>query len=334
MPISQPVRPSLALTLGDPGGIGPEVLLKSLQSFKTHELSSFVIVAPFRFIEKEMKRLRLRFNLRILYPNDPVFTQTGFLSVLDFPSKYSAVKVGKIASSNAHIALSSLGKATELCLRKHVRGMVTAPLSKASIQRIESRFIGHTEFLAKACGVDRFAMMLVGEPLRVTLVTIHTALQDVPRFITTQNVYEKIMLTHEYLKTFFKIRSPRIAVAALNPHGGEQEAFGKEEKRAITPAILKAKKRGVRVCGPVSGDRIFYEAYHGQHNAIVAMYHDQGLGPLKMIAFERGVNLTLGLPFVRTSPDHGTAFDIAGKNSADPSSMTEAIYVARRLVKT
>jgi 4-hydroxythreonine-4-phosphate dehydrogenase len=176
-------------------------------------------------------------------------------------------------------------------------------------------------------------MMLVGEKLKVTLVTVHKALRDVPGSLTIDGVYKAIMITHKYLKEFFRVKTPRIGVAGLNPHAGDEGLFGDEEERIIIPAIRRAVRSIRNICGPIAADALFYETAKGRFDAAIAMYHDQGLGPFKTLYFRAGVNLTLGLPFIRTSPDHGTAFDIAGKGKADPSSMIEAIRLASRLLK-
>ena len=211
---------------------------------------------------------------------------------------------------------------------------MTGPVSKSAIRSSgAAKFTGHTEYLAHKTRTKDFAMMFVGESLRVTLVTRHIALKSVPSSINTDAVYRAIALTHKYLKRYFAISSPRIGVAGLNPHAGEGGLFGNEEARFIIPAIKKASRRMAGITGPIPADIIFHEALNEKFDAVIAMYHDQGLAPFKMLYFNRGVNLTLGLPFIRTSPDHGTAFDIAGKGIADPSSMIEAIKLGSLLAK-
>lgn len=216
------------------------------------------------------------------------------------------------------------------CLAGELAALVTAPISKKLLHDAGYRFAGQTELLARVAKAGKFAMMLTGGPLRVALVTTHAPLSQVPRLITAKKITEVIELSHDVCRRF-GIRHPRIGVAGLNPHAGESGLLGDEERRIIAPAVRRAVRKKINVTGPWPADTLFHKAYHGEFDAVVAMYHDQGLAPLKMIAFDSGVNLTLGLPFVRTSPDHGTAFDIAGKNIARPDSMIAAINLAANL---
>lgn len=216
------------------------------------------------------------------------------------------------------------------CLAGELAALVTAPITKDLLHRAGYPFVGQTELLAHLSRTKRFAMMLAGGSLRVALVTTHAPLRNVAKLITTQKIVEVVELSHEICRRF-GVRRPRIAVAGLNPHAGEGGLLGDEERRIIAPAIKRAARCGIAVGGPYSADTLFYRATHGQFDAVVAMYHDQGLAPFKLIAFDNGVNLTLGLPFVRTSPDHGTAPDIAGKGIARPDGMIAAINMAARL---
>jgi 4-hydroxythreonine-4-phosphate dehydrogenase len=215
-------------------------------------------------------------------------------------------------------------------MHKQVDGIVTAPISKEALKMAGFTWPGHTEMLAEISRTKQYAMMLVGGPLRVILVTIHTALKNVPELITRQRILRVIRLAKKACD-MLKIRTPKIAVAGLNPHAGEAGIFGEEEITQIVPAIRQANREGIPVSGPYPPDTIFHKAYQGEIDIVVCMYHDQGLIPLKMIAFDKGVNVTIGLPFIRTSPDHGTAYDIAWKGTANPSSMIEAIKLAGRL---
>lgn len=216
-----------------------------------------------------------------------------------------------------------------LALRGDADALVTAPINKASMNRAGFRIPGHTEFLAELSGTKRFEMMLVGGPLRVVPVTRHVALKDVPRLLTKKKIEEAIALTDQELRRSFGIKKPRIVICGLNPHAGERGLFGSEEERIIAPAVKAARRRtGSALTGPLSPDALFRDAYLGRYDAEICMYHDQGLIPLKMISRGAGVNVTLGLPFVRTSPDHGTAYGIAGKGVADPGSMLAAMELA------
>jgi 4-hydroxythreonine-4-phosphate dehydrogenase len=229
------------------------------------------------------------------------------------------------------IGFDAIQQAVQILKADKADALVTAPVNKALIHNSGISFQGHTEYLAKVTNTEKFAMMLCGGPLKVTTVTRHIPLKKVADAISQEKIIEAVMLTHGALRTFFGIKRPRIGISALNPHCGESGNIGTEEKDIIEPAIIKIKKIVADINGPISGDVIFYMAYNGRLDAIISMYHDQGLGPLKMIAFEKGVNITLGLPFIRTSPDHGTAYDIAGKGIANPESMKEAIKLAAKM---
>jgi len=236
---------------------------------------------------------------------------------------------GSKGVSSGRASIEYVDRALDIVRALEADAIVTAPVSKSSIQKAGfPRFQGHTEYLAERTGTKKFAMMFVGDGLKVSLVTRHIALKLVPDALTTALVSDTISLTHEFLKDRFGIKSPRIGVCGLNPHAGELGAFGTEEAKVIAPAIRRCAKTLKNVRGPIPADSAFYDALNKKYDALVAMYHDQALAPFKMLYFKSGVNLTLGLPFIRTSPDHGTAFDIAGKGIADPSSMIEAIRLA------
>ena len=222
----------------------------------------------------------------------------------------------------------AIKKAVDIMKKGKAHALVTAPVSKEAINKSGIPFQGHTEYLAKSTNTKIFAMMLCGGPLKVTIVTRHVPLKKVSGILTQAKIIEAVRLTDACLKKYFGIKNPRIGVCALNPHCGEGGKIGREEQDIIIPAIKKIRQFIPKIQGPISGDVIFYMAYSGKLDAVISMYHDQGLGPLKMTAFEKGVNVTLGLPFIRTSPDHGTAYDIAGKGIANPTSMKEAIKLA------
>ncbi len=243
--------------------------------------------------------------------------------------KLNPIRIGKISRSNAAFAFAALEQATLAACRGVVDGLVTAPVHKTAMRMIQKHFQGHTEYLAKTSGSKAYAMMFVSPRLKVTLVTIHVPIKKVSGLVTQRGVFEKIFLTDQFLRSKLKIRKPKIAVCALNPHGKET---GVEDEAVIRPAVRKAQGKKISVFGPLSADQLFHDAFHGRFDAVISMYHDQGLAPFKMIAFRDGVNVTLGLPFIRTSPDHGTAFDIAGKGKADARSMHAALNLAARLV--
>ncbi|MBP9866410.1 MAG: 4-hydroxythreonine-4-phosphate dehydrogenase PdxA [Candidatus Omnitrophica bacterium] len=332
--------PVIALTAGDPGGIGPEIIVKTLKSAKRSRRAAYVVVGTstaFKLL-KDKTGLSLPWQL-ITRAQVPRLT-AGSLSFLDvtpqalarMPSKKPLTvqpRPGRIDSLNAAMALAALECAASMACAREIQAIVTAPLNKTAIRRILPGFHGHTEYLAEAAGVKKFAMMFVSPRLKVTLATIHVALKNVSEKITKEGLVEKMVLTNEFLKKRMKIRRPKLGIAALNPHGRET---GTEEDRVIVPAVKAAQKLGILAEGPVSADRLFFDAYHGVYDGLISMYHDQALAPFKMIAFYDGVNTTLGLPFVRTSPDHGTAFDIAYQGKADASSMRASLVLAESLI--
>ena len=325
--------------MGDPGGVGPEVVLKALSSFKKNHKIAYLMIGPLQALQ--------RFPW---FKEKIVFTSTKNASSIQTPGIYffditkqaselllkkhrkitaPVIRAGKISIENSAFAWAALAWAAKNAALGNVDGIATAPVNKSTMRLFDPKFHGHTEYLAQTAKAKSFAMMFVSERLKVTLVTIHEPIQKISRLIRKKNVAEKIKLTHEFLTRRYKIKNPRIAVCALNPHGKET---GVEDEREIRPAVEFATRQGINAVGPLSADQIFYDAYQGRFDAVIAMYHDQGLAPFKMIAFEEGVNLTLGLPYVRTSPDHGTAFDIAYQNKANPVSMLSAIRLAENLI--
>ena len=248
------------------------------------------------------------------------------------PKRDGIPPLGRVSAAGGRAAIEAITGAICLALGRRVDAIVTAPISKEAIRAAGSPFPGHTEMLATFTGAKRHAMMLVGGPLRVSLATIHVPLAQVPSLITTRGVREVIELTWDAVRSF-GLRRPKIAVCGLNPHAGEGGMMGDEERRIIAPVVRALAKKGIPVSGPYPADTIFFRAARGEFAAVVAMYHDQGLGPLKTLAFDTGVNLTLGLPIIRTSVDHGTAFDIAGKGIASPESLLAAVELAATMAR-
>lgn len=228
-------------------------------------------------------------------------------------------------------AIDKIDRAVQLIKDGSIKALVTAPVSKEIIARTRPNFIGHTEYLAAKFKVSKVATMFVGRRLKVVTLTRHIPLASVAASLDKNEILDTIELSHSALIKYFKIEKPKIALCGLNPHCGEGGRIGNEEIRIISPAVLRAAKKGIKVYGPVSADAVFYQALAGEFDLVISMYHDQGLAPFKMLEFNRGVNLTLGLPFIRTSPDHGAASGIKGRNIADPASMVEAIKLALRL---
>ena len=308
-------RKTIGITLGDPCGIGPEVTAKALAKILPRLPVEILVIGDQKVFECFGGSIR---NPRL-----------HFLDLSNVPAKYFSP--GKPNPVGARASLEYLNTAIELLKRKNIAALVTAPVSKESISALGIPFEGHTEFLAEAFGCKHFGMMFVTDFLKTILVTRHIPLNQVSAAINPRNIFETIELIFSSLRKQFKIKNPRIAVCGLNPHAGEGGTIGREEKTKIVPAIQKAKRAGMNVFGPLAADTLFCEPMARRYDAVVAMYHDQGLIAIKSLYFSKVVNLTVGLPFVRTSPAHGTAFDIAGKNKADPSSMIEAIKLAVQL---
>ncbi len=316
--------PVIAFTLGDPGGIGPEIIAKSLQKKSLRSSFQYILFgssAPFERLKSPSFKTSIK-NGKLMF----VDVTAEALQKKNIPPGFDP---GKVTYRNAALAMESLRQATQAAVRGDVDAIVTAPIHKTGMRLIDPHFHGHTEYLAHEAGVRKFAMMFASPRLKVTLVTIHEPLRKVASLLTSQLILEKICLTKDALKKRFGIQKPRLAVCCVNPHGRET---GAEDEKVIRPAVRKAQALGIHAVGPLSADQVFFEAYTGHYDAVISMYHDQGLAPFKMIAFRDGVNLTLGLPFVRTSPDHGTAHDIAYQGKADPSSFLSAWNLAEQLI--
>ena len=320
----------LAVTMGDPGGVGPEIIVKAISSPEVKKCCVPIVVGDPSVMEEALALLMHPLKLKIIKSPKDSRPARGIVEVVSATTLAVKFEKNRATPESGRVAASCIQKAVQLALNKQVDGIVTAPISKEALKMAGLKWPGHTEMLADLTGTKDYAMMLIGGPLRVILVTIHIALRNVPDLITKPKIVRTIRLAKKACD-MLGIRRPRIAVAGLNPHAGETGIFGDEEIRKIIPAVREAVKGGIPVSGPYPPDTIFHKAYRGDVDVIVCMYHDQGLIPLKMIAFEKGVNMTVGLPFIRTSPDHGTAYDIAWKGIADPSSMIEAIKLAARL---
>lgn len=323
----------IGIALGDATGIGPEVTLKALaQEPQGGSSSTFLLIGD------ALRIARLNETLSLRLPLAPYASgkNTERFLVHDPQPAPLPQELEPGSPLAARSALAFLRDGAQRCLRGELAALVTAPVNKESIIRSgETGFIGQTEFLSELAKAQRTAMMLLGEDdqgrwLRVALVTTHLPIKAVASAITQERVELAIDLAAQSCRDLALPRA-RIAVCGLNPHAGEGGKIGTEEQESIIPAVRRAAKRGLDVAGPFAADSLFYYAYRGDYDAVVAMYHDQGLVPLKMIGFERGVNWTLGLPFIRTSPDHGTAYDIAGLGKANPSSMRAAIALAEQL---
>ena len=326
-------RVPVAISMGDPAGIGPEVALKAIASPGIRRTVDAILVGDAGVWRATARRLGL--PLHPVYGGGPVRRgSTRCVVTSELPA--SARRPGpparrRDAARCGDAAYRAILAAVGLVRDGAAAALVTAPISKAHLAAAGHDFPGHTELLAHLCGDVPVRMLMVGSRLRVVLVTTHLPLAAVSRRLTRDMVLQTITLTAHALRIWFGMSSPRIAVTGLNPHAGEGGLFGTEDTRVILPAVGAARRRGVDATGPLAADGVFAHAAGGAYDAVVCMYHDQGLAPFKLLHFADGVNLTLGLPFVRTSPDHGTAFDIAGTGRADARSMIAALRLAATL---
>jgi 4-hydroxythreonine-4-phosphate dehydrogenase len=316
----------LAITMGDPGGVGPEITIRAIASEEVGGLCTAIVIGDRSVMEEALRLVDLPLRLRIIESPHQSSPSADVVELIDVGALNEFQK-GKPTAEGGKTCAAYIRTAVKLALEGKVDGIVTAPISKEALKMAGMKWPGHTEMLAELTGTDDYAMVLAGGPLRVILVTIHTAVRNVPPMITRGNVLRTIRLAAVACR-MFGLQNPRIGVAGLNPHAGEAGIFGDEEAREIIPAVEDARREGIPASGPFPPDTIFHRAYKGDFDMVVCMYHDQGLIPLKMIAFDKGVNVTVGLPLIRTSPDHGTAYDIAWQGIANPSSMIEAIRLA------
>ena len=312
------LKPIVGISMGDPSAVGSEIILKAVKSPLISRLAKFVVIGDAFVFSKTQgfnygrKRFEL-VDLKNVKPRNFSF--------------------GKVRPAYGKASIEYLDCALNLLDNGSIDCLVTSPISKEAINLAGYKYNGHTEYLKEKTDTKKIAMMFFTEKLKVTLVTRHLSLKQAIGALRGDKIYDAISLTSDSLKRSFKIKSPRIAVCGLNPHAGEAGLLGAEEIKIIIPAVKRAKAKYKNIFGPYPSDTIFYQALQNKYDAVIAMYHDQGLIPLKTMFFREAVNVTLGLPFIRTSPSHGTAFNIAGKNKADPASMIEAIKLAAQLLR-
>jgi 4-hydroxythreonine-4-phosphate dehydrogenase len=324
-------KPVIGITMGDYNGIGAEVILKTFNDLRMIGLCTPVLYGSMKILSKYKKIL----NLEEIHLHS--IKEVGLLAHkkinLITCTEDTEIQPGQVTKEAGKAAFDCLEAATRDLLKGNLDGLVTAPINKHNIQNENFTFVGHTEYLAANFDVKEHLMLMVADSLRVGLVTGHLPLQDVSAAITTEKIKSKVALLIATLQKDFGIQKPRIAVLGLNPHAGEDNLLGKEEKSIIEPVIKDFREKGHLIYGCFPADGFFGMRTYQKYDGVLAMYHDQGLTPFKTLAFEKGVNYTAGLPIVRTSPDHGTAYNIAGKNQADETSMREAIYLACEIVK-
>ena len=340
-------KPLIGVTIGDPSGIGPEVVLRALADRRTRAAARFMVFGSAAVLRRVARELCLDAPDFRDAPEGPIGRDAGpfLMECGECPGRLALL--GRPTAAGGVASVAWIECAVQMALDSRIGAVVTAPISKEAIHRAGYDWPGHTEMIAESAGVRKPVMMMVGggpfgraqgRPegnrmggLRVALVTTHAAIKDLPELITRKNVTETIRIVHRDLRRWFGLRKPRIGVCGLNPHAGEAGLFGTEEKKAIAPAIRQARREGIACDGPIPADAAFTPKLRARYDAFVAMFHDQACIPVKMLAFDSGVNVTLGLPIIRTSPDHGTAYDIVRQGKANPGSMIAAILLAAEM---
>ncbi|TKS58948.1 MAG: 4-hydroxythreonine-4-phosphate dehydrogenase PdxA [Nitrospira sp.] len=318
--------------MGDPAGIGPEVIAKALAGTALQRLCRPIVIGSVPVMEQTLKSLKLKLKVVRVQGHDPKPPRVSDVAVLDpLEQPMGKFTLGVAAAETGAASVTFIKKGVELAQIGCIDGIVTAPINKEAINMAGCHYPGHTELLADLTQAKESGMMIVGGPLRIMFVTTHVAIKDLSSLLTQAKIEKGIRLAHLALTQLYGINKPKIGVAALNPHAGEHGLFGDEEARVILPAARAAQAQGILASDPLPADTLFGKAAKGQYDGIVAMYHDQGLIPLKLVAFGTCVNLTVGLPIIRTSVDHGTAYDIVGKGIADPGSLLEAVKLAAKL---
>ncbi|MBC7233063.1 MAG: 4-hydroxythreonine-4-phosphate dehydrogenase PdxA [Chloroflexi bacterium] len=327
-------KPILGVTMGDASGAGPEIVVKALTQSQVRGLCRPIVIGDAAAFRQAARIVGSSVPIRAIHRVSEATFDADVIEVIDLHNiDLSRLEYAKVDAMTGQAAYECVVKAVELALAGEIAAIVTSALHKEALNLAGHHFAGHTELLAHLCGVKSVTMLLVAGDFRVSHVSTHIPLREAIHWVKKERIVEVTRLTHDALQRL-GIAQPRLAVAGLNPHAGESGLFGDEEEREIRPAVEVARAQGMDVSGPISPDTVFYRMKEGQFDAVVAMYHDQGHIPVKVLAFEQGVNVTLGLPIIRTSVDHGTAFDKAGKGTAQPTSMIEALKLAARMAST
>jgi len=318
-------RPIIGITMGDAAGVGPEIIMKAMAVPEVHEISRPLVIGDARRLRKAGEIVGSKLSVRSVQRPEEAAFRRGEVDVVDLPVIPEDLPFGKLSAVAGDAAFKFIQRAVELAMAGRIDGICTAPLNKEALHAGGHKYPGHTELLAKLAGIEEVSMMLSTPKMRVIHVTTHIGLLDAIEKIEPALVERTIRRGYDALVRSGMTR-PRIAVCAINPHAGEGGLFGRgEEETKIIPGIKAARARGIDVEGPLPADTLFFRAGRGDFDLVVAMYHDQGHGPVKVLGLEAGVNITVGLPFVRTSVDHGTAFDIAGTGKADERSLVQAM---------
>jgi 4-hydroxythreonine-4-phosphate dehydrogenase len=329
----QEKKPVIGFSCGDINGIGPEIIMKTLSDNRILDLCTPVVFASNKVINF-YKRAINDGNFNYQAVKDFQRLNTKMVNVYNCWEEEVNITPGQLNDTGGQYAVKSLTAATEALKQKQIDALVTAPFHKKNVQSESFQYTGHTPYLKAAFNMPDVVMLLVGDNMRVALLTEHMPVSEIARHITRENILRKLQILNQSLKKDFGIDKPKIAVLGLNPHAGDEGLVGKEEEEIIKPAVKDAKQQDIFCFGPYSADAFFARGQYEKFDAVLAMYHDQGLIPFKSMAIGEGVNYTAGLPAVRTSPDHGTAFDIAGKSKADESSLREAMFKAIDIINT
>lgn len=309
----------IAITMGDPAGVGPEIIVKAFAQEDIYKICNPLVIGDRAVIKKVIKTIGMDF--------DPDNIEILNLNEIKNPEH---LLIGKPSEESGRASFSYIRKAVELYRLGIIEAIVTAPITKLSLRMAGLPWLGHTDMLAALTDTEDYAMAFYSDSLKIILATIHVTLREVPYLIKKEKIIKTVFFAKKACD-MLQIENPKIAVCGLNPHAGEEGIIGREEIDEIIPAIKEARAFGIDVSGPYSADSLFFRASKGEFDMVVAMYHDQALAPFKLLAFDRGVNFTVGLPFIRTSPDHGTGYDIAWQGKAEPTSLLEAIKLAVRM---
>lgn len=327
------MKPVLGITMGDAAGIGAEIIVKSLADKHLYEIAQPVVIGDKEMMQRALDLLQSPLKINVVTNLDNLNTKYGTIDLVDLDNVPADLPYSQVDPRAGKAAYEYVEKAVQYAMANKVQAVVTAPLNKEALHAGGKMFPGHTEILAQLSGTKDYSMMLVSEKLRVIHVTTHVQLRKACDLVKKERVLTVIKLADENAK-MLGFKQPRVAVAGLNPHSGENGMFGDEDSKEIVPAVEAAKQLGINASGPIPPDTVFHRAANlNEFDIVVVMYHDQGHIPIKLLGFDTGVNVTVGLPFIRTSVDHGTAFPIAGKGIADSKSMTESLYLAAQMAQ-
>ncbi|KGQ38692.1 4-hydroxythreonine-4-phosphate dehydrogenase [Gallibacterium anatis] len=327
------MKPVLGITMGDAAGIGAEIIVKSLSDKHLYEIAQPIVIGDKKMMQRALDLLQSPLKINVVENLDNLNTKYGTIDLIDLDNVPADLIYSQVDPRAGKAAYEYVEKAVQYAMANKIQAVVTAPLNKEALHAGGKMFPGHTEILAQLSGTKDYSMMLVSEKLRVIHVTTHVQLRKACDLVKKERVLTVIKLADENAK-MLGFKQPRVAVAGLNPHSGENGMFGDEDRKEIVPAVEAAKQLGINASGPIPPDTVFHRAANlNEFDIVVVMYHDQGHIPIKLLGFDTGVNVTVGLPFIRTSVDHGTAFPIAGKGIADSKSMTESLYLAAQMAQ-